>query len=254
MIILVSPSKDLDYQSNIEQNSTEIPRLWEKSWPIVEQLKKYSPKKLAALMDISPKLAAENHQRNQAFIQQFTKENSRPALYAFSGDVYRGLDVESLDPLSIHYCASHLRILSGLYGLLRPMDLMQPYRLEMSTALKIGRKKNLYQYWGNEIADLIQSDIEQQSGKYLINLASQEYFEAVQLKQIKVPVIDIHFREFKNGKMQFVSFNAKRARGLMVRYMAMEKTADVESIKGFDLESYTFDEKMSNEKSFYFIR
>ena len=134
------------------------------------------------------------------------------------------------------------------------MDLMQPYRLEMSTALKIGRKKNLYQYWGNEIADLIQSDIEQQSGKYLINLASQEYFEAVQLKQIKVPVIDIHFREFKNGKMQFVSFNAKKARGLMVRYMAMEKSADVESIKGFDLESYTFDEKMSNEKSFYFIR
>lgn len=122
----------------------------------------------------------------------------------------QGLDVKSLDPLSIHYCASHLRILSGLYGLLRPMDLMQPYRLEMSTALKIGRKKNLYQYWGNEIADLIQSDIEQQSGKYLINLASQEYFEAVQLKQIKVPVIDIHFREFKNGKMQFVSFNAKR--------------------------------------------
>ena len=134
------------------------------------------------------------------------------------------------------------------------MDLMQPYRLEMGTALKIGRKKNLYQYWGNEIADLIQSDIELESGKYLINLASQEYFEAVQLKQIKVPVIDIHFREFKNGKMQFVSFNAKKARGLMVRYMAMEKSADVESIKGFDLESYTFDEKMSNEKSFYFIR
>ncbi|MBK7880998.1 MAG: peroxide stress protein YaaA [Saprospiraceae bacterium] len=254
MIILVSPSKDLDYKNNVDRDSIEIPRLWEKSWPIIDQLRKYKPKKLGALMDISAKLAEENYQRNQAFSPDFNKENSRPAIFAFSGDVYRGLDVKSLDHASFDYCSDHLRILSGLYGVLRPMDLVQPYRLEMGTALKVGRKKNLYQYWGREIADLIQADIEAQSAKYLINLASQEYFEAVQLNDIKVPVIDIHFREFKNGKMQFVSFNAKKARGLMVRYMAQNKCADLECIKGFDLESYTFEEKMSEGNSLYFIR
>ncbi len=256
MLALLSPSKDLYDPVPISKFEVHcsIPRLWSKSWHIVEALKKKSVADLKKLMGINDKLAALNFARNQAFSKIFTEANSRPAVYTFSGDVYRGLDAWSLTRDQVDYCEAHVRILSGLYGVLRPLDLMQPYRLEMGTELPVKTCKNLYDFWKRDITKLIVQDIETSRSTCLINLASQEYFSALDTRKVKVPIIHIHFREYKNGKWKFVSFTAKRARGLMVRFMAQHKIADVDQLKAFDFEQYRFEDKLSSENDYYFIR
>jgi cytoplasmic iron level regulating protein YaaA (DUF328/UPF0246 family) len=254
MISIISPSKDLNFNLPGPAIDAEIPRLWDKSWQIAEALKKKKVRDLQKLMDISPKLAEENFKRNQEMQKEMSPDRSCPALFAFDGDVYRGLDARSLDQSEISYCIKHLRILSGLYGLLRPQDLIQPYRLEMGTALKLGRAKDLYAFWKKEITELLIKDLSDTGSECLVNLASQEYAAAVDFGRLGVPVIEVHFRELRNGKLQFLSFNAKKARGAMVRYMAEIKALSASDLHGFDRDSYSFDERNSTEHSFMFVR
>ncbi|MBK9107315.1 MAG: peroxide stress protein YaaA [Saprospiraceae bacterium] len=254
MLIVISPSKDLDFKKEIPTVSVTQPRFLSQTHAVVEVMKKKSARQLKNLMDISDKLAAENVDRYLKFEIQHQVSNARPAIFAFSGDVYRGLDAYSLGEQEINYCHQHLRILSGLYGLLRPLDLIQPYRLEMGIGLKIGKFKNLYQFWKGIIGKQLQNDLEKSGYNYLINLASQEYFQAIHLPDLKYPVINIHFREERNGKLSFVSFNAKKARGLMARYLADQHCTNALQIKEFNLENYGYNEKLSDEFDWFFTR
>lgn len=254
MIAVLSPSKDLDFKKELSFTSDRLPYFKEQIGTIVQQMKKKRPNALMKLMDISEKLAIENANRYAAFDVEFKNAQARPALFAFSGDVYRGLDSYSLNKKQIEYCDRHLRILSGLYGMLRPLDLMQAYRLEMGLPLKIGRKKNLYEFWKKPLTGLLNEELKNSKSSHLINLASQEYFSAIDQNDLAVPVIHIHFREFKNNRLSFLSYNAKKARGLMARYMALSNCLNTESLKGFNLEQYSFEEKLSNEAEWYFVR
>lgn len=254
MIALISPSKDLNYTSDILFQSNDLPRLFDHSKKILEVISKKKRNALMKLMNISVKLADENLERYQSFSEDFNSTNSRQAIFAFAGDVYRGLDAFTLDAQSLKYSQEHVRILSGLYGLLRPFDLMQAYRLEMGIPLKVSRHKNLYSFWGSIITDLLQQDIEESKSKHLINLASKEYFEAIHLSKIKVPVINIHFREYKKNVLSFVSYTAKRARGLMIRQMAIDKMKIAEDLKNFNLEDYHFSSELSDDLNWFFIR
>lgn len=252
MIILLSPSKTLDFEHKI-MGETE-PSFIEDTITLNKSLKKYSKKKLATLMNISDKLAALNYQRNQEFQEEFTDENSRAAMFAFKGDVYLGLQAQEFKKKDVAYANKHLRILSGLYGLLRPMDKMQPYRLEMGTSLKVGRKKNLYEFWGNKIADQLTESLADHKNKSIINLASTEYFKAVKLDDLKDQIIEIGFKEYRDGKLKFISFNAKKARGLMSQYIIKNRISKLDGIKAFNLEDYAFDESLSTENHLMFTR
>lgn len=254
MIAVVSPSKDLNYKSVVPLSSKDLPRLFDQSKRILEVIKKKKVKDLMNLMDISAKLAEENVNRYHNFSEEFTNQNSRPAIFAFYGDVYRGLESYTLNEIQLQYCQNHLRILSGLYGLLKPFDLMQAYRLEMGIPLKVNRRKNLYEFWGTSITDLLQEDLEQTQSNHLINLASQEYFGVLQSERIKVPIINIHFREFKQNGLTFVSYTAKKARGLMVRYMALKNLQVAEGLKNFNLDNYHFQPDLSSDTDWFFIR
>lgn len=252
MIVLLSPSKTLDFQH--DNTGETAPIFAEDSVVINKYLKKYSKKKLADLMHISDKLAQVNHARNQEFDEQFTEENSRAALYAFKGGVYLGLNAEDFTKKDVTFANKQLRILSGLYGLLRPLDKMQAYRLEMGTNIKLGRKKNLYEYWGTRIADQISESLEGHKNKTIINLASDEYFKAVKLDELKDQIIKVDFKEYKNDKLKFISFNAKKARGMMSHYIIKNKITSPEKLKGFNYEEYAFDESQSTDKNFLFTR
>ncbi len=254
MLALLSPSKDLDFKNPLPFVGTQLPRLLSETGQLIEVLRKKSPRDLMKLMDISEKLAAENVQRYHQYSETFDSTNARPAMYAFSGDVYRGLDVHSLNKKQVEYCEKHIRILSGLYGILRPMDLIQAYRLEMGTSLRIGKSKDLYQFWRQKITDQLQADLLQTNSKYLINLASQEYVQVLDFSIISVPVLHIHFREYRDNKLRFLSFNAKRARGLMARYMAISSCKKADDLKAFNLDKYGFDPDLSDATHWYFIR
>jgi uncharacterized protein len=254
MIALISPSKDLNYKSVVPYPSTDLPRLFDQSKLILEVIKKKKIKDLMKLMDISAKLAEENVNRYQHFSEEFTVENSRPAIFAFAGDVYRGLEPYTLDTNQLQYCQTHLKILSGLYGILRPFDLIQAYRLEMGIPLKVQKSKNLYSFWGNTITDLLQEDINESKSEHIINLASKEYFEAIKLDRIKVPVINIQFREHKKNGLSFVSYTAKKARGLMAKFMAIENLDHAEQLKNFNLENYHYEGELSSASDWFFIR
>jgi len=252
MIILLSPSKTLDFDHNIMGESE--PSFIQDTITLNKSLKKYSKKKLGALMNISDKLASLNYQRNQDFQEEFTEENSRAAMYAFKGDVYVGLQAQEFKKKDVTYANKHLRILSGLYGLLKPMDKIQPYRLEMGTSLKVGRKKNLYEFWGNKIAEELQESLSKHKNKSIINLASNEYFKAVKLDELKDQIIEVGFKEYRDGKLKFVSFNAKKARGLMSQYIIKNRISTLEGIKAFNLEDYAYDESLSTDNHLMFTR
>lgn len=252
MIVLLSPSKTLDFQHD---NIGETPPVFADDSVIINKyLKKYSKNKLAKLMSISDKLASLNHARNQEFQEEFTDENSRAALYAFKGDVYLGLNATDFNKKDVAFANKHLRILSGLYGLLRPLDKMQAYRLEMGTNIKLGRKKNLYEFWGAKIADQLAESLEDHKNQAIINLASDEYFKAVKLDELKDQIIKVDFKEYKNGKLKFISFNAKKARGMMSHYIIKNKIKSPKGIKGFNYEEYAFDESLSSKTNFVFTR
>lgn len=253
MLAIISPAKTLD-STPIKSEAWTLPRLLPQTKALVSIMKKKKPGDLMELMDISEKLAVLNYQRYKQFSPEYSLENSNAALFTFKGEVYLGLKAEELSPTEINYAQDHLRILSGLYGLLRPLDLMQEYRLEMGIPLENKKGKNLYEFWGDNITKLLNEDIKAIGSKYLVNLASNEYFKAVDKKKLKANIIDIHFFEEKNGKRTFVSFNAKKARGIMASYIIRNKCTSPEDLKLFTEEGYLFDDLASTETAFTFVK
>ncbi|WP_298489035.1 peroxide stress protein YaaA [uncultured Maribacter sp.] len=253
MKIVISPAKSLDFESKLPTEKFTQPKFIEQAVKLNAILAKKKPKDLSELMHISDKLAQLNWQRNQDFTTPFTVNNARPAVYAFSGDVYQGLDVYSLKEDKLEVLQNSLRILSGQYGILKPLDLMQAYRLEMGTKLKIGRKANLYEFWKKELTNHLNSELEE--GELFVNLASNEYFSAIDTKALKAPVITPIFKDWKNDKLKIISFFAKKARGSMVRYIVDSNATTLEDIKGFNLDDYQFSKEHTlKENEPVFIR
>ncbi|MFI8603040.1 peroxide stress protein YaaA [Cellulophaga baltica] len=253
MKIVISPAKSLDFETELPTAAYTSPVFLEQSKKLNSVLKKKKPKDLSDLMHISDKLAQLNWDRNQNFSLPFTPENARPAVFAFSGDVYQGLDAYSLKETKIAELQNKLRILSGLYGVLKPLDLMQAYRLEMGTSMKVGKAKNLYEFWKKDITASLNSELEE--GELFVNLASNEYFSAVDEKNLKVPVIAPIFKDWKNDKLKIISFYAKKARGAMVRYIVDEKVNSLEELRGFNLDGYLFSKEHTlKENQPVFIR
>ncbi|MBS9463197.1 peroxide stress protein YaaA [Flagellimonas sp. 389] len=253
MKIVISPAKSLDYETAMPTSKFSQPQFLEQSKKLNTILAKKKPKALSELMSISDNLAQLNWERNQQFSTPFTVDNARPAVYAFNGDVYQGLDAYTIPEEKLEKLQNTLRILSGLYGILKPLDLMQPYRLEMGTQLKVGRKKNLYEFWKDQLTAHLNSELE--DGELFINLASNEYFGAIDEKKLKVPVIAPIFKDWKNDKLKVISFFAKKARGSMVRYILDTKAKTLDDVKGFDRDDYVFSaEHTLKENQPVFIR
>jgi cytoplasmic iron level regulating protein YaaA (DUF328/UPF0246 family) len=252
MKIVISPAKSLNFEKELPTNRFSEAKFLKQATTIQKTLKKKKPKQLMALMDISDKLAELNWQRNQDWQTPFSPENARQAVYAFDGDVYQGLDIYTLPEDKLDVLQDKLRILSGLYGLLQPLDLIQPYRLEMGTSLPIGKNKNLYEFWKKTITKQLNSEL--QKGELFINLASSEYFSAVDIKTLKVPVITPEFKDYKDGKLKMISFFAKKARGLMVRYIIDTNAETIDDLKGFNYEGYAFDSTLSSGNKLVFTR
>ncbi|WP_446050460.1 peroxide stress protein YaaA [Zobellia laminariae] len=240
MKIVISPAKSLDFDKDYPRFRETQPQFLDEALKLNKVLAKKNPKDLSALMGISDKLAQLNYERNQSFEVPFTLKNARPAIYAFNGDVYQGLDAYSMPARNVEKLQEKLRILSGLYGILRPLDLMQPYRLEMGTQLKVGRKKNLYEFWKKTLTDELNSELK--DDELFINLASNEYFSAIDKKELKVPVISPVFKDWKNDKLKIISFYAKKARGSMVRYIIDKDVNTLDDLKGFNYDEYEFSE------------
>ena len=254
MLIVISPAKKLDYSSPVTAKNHSQPALLDHSAELLQGLKKLSPQDVCGLMGLSDNLGALNYERFQAWDRPFTEDNAKPAILAFKGDVYKGLDAESMTEKQLEWAQGHLRILSGLYGLLRPMDLMQPYGLEMGTKFANQRGKDLYQFWGNIITDEINSLLSNAKTPVLLNLASNEYFKSVQQKNIAGRVVTPVFMDKKGDKYKIVSFYAKKARGLMSAYIIRNKITAVEGIKKFDVDGYSFNPAMSDGDSWVFTR
>jgi len=240
MLIVLSPAKSLDYKTPVKVKASTLPEFVSESAKLIADLKKLSPQEVADLMGLSDQLAALNVGRYRDWSKKFTDANSKPAIYAFDGDVYDGFDVKTLNSKAIDFAQDHLRILSGLYGALRPLDLMQPYRLEMGTSLKNARGKDLYAFWGERVTDSLKKHLEQQKKPVLLNLASEEYFKVLQTKNLDCPVISPVFQDGKDGKYKIISFYAKRARGLMARYVVENRITDSADLKGFNLDGYKY--------------
>jgi cytoplasmic iron level regulating protein YaaA (DUF328/UPF0246 family) len=252
MKIVISPAKSLNFEKPLPISTFSEPVFLSKSETIQKTLKNKKPEELMELMSISKKLADLNWQRNQDWKIPFSTKNARAAVYAFDGDVYTGLDAYSLSEEKMEVLQQKLRILSGLYGLLKPLDLMQPYRLEMGTSMVIGTNKNLYEFWKKTITESLNDELS--TDELFINLASNEYFSAVDTKTLKVPIITPEFKDYKDGKLKIISFFAKKARGLMVRYIIDTNAETVDDLKGFNYEGYAFDANLSKENSLVFTR
>lgn len=254
MILVLSPAKSLDYETPIAANKHTLPDFIPRSAELVSVLREMSPAKIGSLMSISDTLAHLNVARFADWRKSFTETNARQAMLAFDGDVYDGLDARSLNQRQLDWAQKHLRILSGLYGLLRPLDLMQPYRLEMGTKLATRHGKDLYAFWGSEITQALNAALGDSRAKALVNLASEEYFKSVKPAELDAPVITPVFEDWKNGKYKIISFFAKRARGLMARYAIDHKITKPEGLKAFDSDGYAFDDAASNERTWVFRR
>ncbi len=246
MIVVLSPAKTLDF-SPVDLAIVTQPRLLERTAELAAVLKKKSPKKLQELMSISSNLAEQNAARFQAFDEPDNIASAKPALLAFKGDVYRGLEADTFSPDELAWAQDHVRVLSGMYGLLRPFDLIQPYRLEMGTQLKVARKKNLYEFWGNQITELLKADIESTGAKFVLNAASKEYMESVDTEALGVPVIEADFRERRGGKLKFITFNAKVARGKLAQLVVQEKITDLKGLEDLDVNGYCYDAERTTE-------
>ncbi|MFD0760996.1 peroxide stress protein YaaA [Lutibacter aestuarii] len=252
MKIVISPAKSLDFESNIPTSNYTQGIFLSDAEKLNKVLKKKSPKKLSELMNISSKLGELNWKRNQEWELPFSLQNARQAVYAFKGDVYIGLDAYTIPANKLEELQHKLRILSGQYGLLKPLDLMQAYRLEMGTKLKVGRKENLYQYWGKRITEALNEELDED--ELFLNLASNEYFKVIKPNLLKVPVITPVFKDYKNGKLKMISFFAKKARGLMVRYIIDHNIETLEGLKGFNYEGYALDSNLSSTTELVFTR
>ncbi len=253
MIIIISPAKSLNLDP-VDYSDHSTPRMLEKSKELVDVLKKKSKNNLKELMGVSDKIAELNVARYQQFETPFTPRNAKPAIWTFSGDVYTGLQADSFSDDDLAFAQDHLRILSGLYGLLQPMDLIQPYRLEMGLPLKNRRKKNLYEFWDTQITELINQDLEKNNDDILLNLASQEYFRSVKPAALKGRVVHVSFKENRNGQYKVISFNAKKARGNMARQIIQQRLTNPEQLRDLDVDGYYFNDSMSNESEMVFTK
>lgn len=254
MLALISPAKTLDYESALPTDSHTLPRLLAHSQELIDVSRTLSASEIANLMSVSEKIANLNVERFRNWQADFDFSNARQALFAFKGDVYTGLDAYSLKDQDIDYAQQHLRMLSGLYGLLRPLDLMMPYRLEMGTKLKNPRGSNLYEFWGTIITDLINEDLAAAKSELLVNIASDEYYKSVKESKIQAEIIKPVFLDQKNGKYKVISFYAKKARGLMARYIIENKIERAEDLKGFNSDGYYFDADSSLKGELVFKR
>ena len=240
MKIIISPAKSLDFDSELNSQNVSVPKFLEKTLAINSILKQKSPSDLMKLQSISEKLSDLNWKRNLEFSRNHNDDNARPAIFAFNGDVYEGLDVKTLDVKKIDFLQNNLRIISGLYGVLKPLDLIQPYRLEMGTKISINGSSNLYEYWSNDITKFLSDEL--LSSEFLLNLASNEYFSAIDKSKINSEIISPIFKDFKNGKLKIISFYAKKARGMMVRYVADHLIDSYDNLLSFNYGGYVFNE------------
>ncbi len=254
MLVVVSPAKNLDFESQVPVKESSQPELLSQAETLVERCRELSPAELGSLMSISDKLATLNANRFTEFTTPFTDNNARQAMYAFNGDVYTGLDAYSLSEDDAQYAQSHLRILSGLYGVLKPLDLMQAYRLEMGTKLENVKGKDLYAFWGSEITNKLNEALAEQGDNVLVNLASNEYFKSVKKRELDGMIVTPNFKDYKNGQYKVISFFAKKARGSMARYIIQNRVSDVAGLKQFDIDGYRFSEEQSSATELVFLR
>ena len=253
MLMIISPAKTLDYDSPLATETYTQPDFLDDACELIDQLKALEPHQVSNLMSISDKLGQLNAERFRTWHTPFTPDNARQAILAFKGDVYTGLDAESFSEQDFAFAQKHLRILSGLYGLLKPLDLMQPYRLEMGTRFENQRGKDLYAFWGSKITEAL-NELLAQDDQVLVNLASNEYFKSVQKKQLDGRLITPQFKDWKNGQYKMISFYAKKARGLMCRYAIQNQITQADDLKGFNLEGYYFSEDQSDKNNWVFLR
>lgn len=255
MFMLVSPAKSLDFENPVPVDLPHtLPDWLPESAALIERLRELSPAEVAELMDLSDKLAVLNVTRYAEWALPFTPENARQAVLAFNGDVYEGLDAAHLEAADLEWAQAHLGILSGLHGLLRPLDLIQPYRLEMGTKLANSRGKDLYAWWGERLRDAVRAATEASGSPVLVNLASEEYFKAVRARTLDLPIIQPVFEDWKGGQYKIISFYAKRARGRMARYAIQNRIDEPEALKDFDLDGYAFEAVASDGKTWVFRR
>ncbi|EMP56810.1 protein YaaA [Marinobacter santoriniensis NKSG1] len=253
MLMVISPAKTLDYESPLATQTYTQPEFLDDACELVDQLKALEPHQISNLMSISDKLGQLNADRFRTWHTPFTPENARQAILAFKGDVYTGLAAESFSEDDFQFAQEHLRMLSGLYGVLKPLDLMQPYRLEMGTRFENHRGKDLYAFWGSRITDEINRLLANDDG-VLVNLASNEYFKSIRKKDLEGRLITPQFKDWKNGQYKMISFYAKKARGLMCRYAIQNRITQADDLKGFDLDGYYFSEDQSNGDNWVFLR
>jgi cytoplasmic iron level regulating protein YaaA (DUF328/UPF0246 family) len=254
MISVLSPAKSLDFDKEVNFDKTTV-RFKNETEKLVSILKEKESEDLQDLMSISEKLANLNVDRYQDF-EKNVKSNSKQAIFAFQGDVYQGFEADSLNKTDIDFAQDHVRILSGLYGLLRPLDMIQPYRLEMGTQLKVDNAESLYDFWDDKITNLLLEDLKHQKDQTIVNLASNEYFKSLNKKLLRAnaSILDVEFKDLKNDQYKIISFYAKKARGLMARYIVQNQITSTEDLKGFNLDGYWYDEKASNDKKLAFKR
>jgi len=254
MILILSPAKSLNFNINVHAKTLTSPAFIDDSKILVGELQKFSASQIAKLMKISDNLAQLNFERFQNFKTPFTAANSKPAIFVFDGDVYDAIDIENYTQQDLNFAQQHLRILSGLYGVLRPLDMMQAYRLEMSTALKNGKNKNLYQFWQEKITNYFNEELKNDAEKIILNLASEEYFSAIDGKKINGKIINVIFKEKKGSDYKIVGIFAKKARGLMTDFIIKNKITTVKEVKKFNVENYKFMQEFSDENNFHFYR
>ena len=254
MLIVVSPAKTLDYETTPKTRVFTQPDYLQNSQELITLLKKLSSPEISKMMSVSQKIADLNVGRFKTWDKKFTENNAKQSVLAFKGDVYTGLDAESFTSKNFSFAQKHLRVLSGLYGLLRPLDLMQPYRLEMGSKLDTQHGKNLYQFWGSTITEGLNKQLKKIKSEYLINLASNEYFKAVKPKELNAEIITPAFKEYKDGEYKMIGIYAKKARGLLSRYIILNQLKNPEEIKSFSEDGYKFNKKLSEGNTWVFSR
>ena len=254
MLIVVSPAKTLDYDTPPKTKTFTQPDYLDQSQQLITRMREFSSRDISELMNVSTKIADLNFDRYASWQKKFTEANAKQAILAFKGDVYTGLDAESFSAKDFKFAQAHLRVLSGLYGLLRPLDLMQPYRLEMGTKLSTKNAKNLYEFWGTQITEGLNQQLKKIKSEYLINLASNEYFKSVKPKQLNGEIIVPEFKDYKNGQYKMLGVYAKKARGTMSRFIIQNQLSDPEDIKDFNEGGYSFNKKLSKDNHWAFTR
>jgi cytoplasmic iron level regulating protein YaaA (DUF328/UPF0246 family) len=254
MIAIISPAKTLDFESKVKTKKYSNPDFLDESEELIQELRKFKPKEIAKLMSVNDELANLNVERFLSWKRPFKPENAKQALLAFRGQVFVGLDAKTLSESELLFAQDHLRILSGLYGVLRPLDLIQAYRLEMGTKLKNLKGKNLYEFWGTKLAEFINAELAKQKEKTLINLASNEYYKAIKPKSIKGDIITPVFKESRGSGYKVITVYAKTARGLMSRFMIKNRIESSEDLKAFDMDGYLFNQDLSTKKEWVFTR